>query len=338
MRKLLCLLLCSMFFVGCNMPSTRESELGSYLIKISNNSSATEIAQEVEPAIVGINGIYSSGESVGSGVCVASNGYILTNSHVVSGAKSIVLHMSDKKTATASIVYDNPVSDLAIVKSSYAIPYLSLGDSSVLQVGEDVLAVGTPLTLSLTHTFTKGIVSALNRTLKVDSSSGEGYMQNLIQHDASLNPGNSGGPLLNSRGEIVGINTLKISTGEGIGFAIPSSSFATLLESYVEDESYSLPYLGVYGLDSEIASYYNKTDCEEGFYVIDVAETSPLQECGITKNCVITELNGRKIKNAVDLKNELYKYISEDSISIEFKKGNATYKTKTFLKDKTKLR
>jgi S1-C subfamily serine protease len=268
---------------------------------------------------------------VGSGVCVADGGYVMTNSHVVSGADEIVLYLSNKTTSTASVIYDNPVLDLAILKSSKSIPYLSLGSSDELAVGQDILAVGTPLSLSLTHTFTKGIVSAVNRTLRVDGNDGEEYMQNLIQHDASLNPGNSGGPLLNTKGEVVGINTLKISTGEGIGFAIPTKSFESLLGNYVKNINYEVPYLGVYGYDSEIANYYNKSVSGSGFYVLDVSDNSPLKTCGVKVNSVIVSLNGKKIKNTLDLKNELYKHSASDTVYIEFISDGTLYKTKTKL-------
>lgn len=311
--------------------SSSVKSLESKLITVYQDADFQEVASVVEPAIVGISGVFDGGESVGSGVCVAEGGYVLTNSHVVNGARQIYLHLSNKTSATASVIYNNPVLDLAILKTTASIPYLPLGNSDNLAVGEDVLAVGTPLSLSLTHTFTKGIVSALNRTLKVGGSSGEGYMQNLIQHDASLNPGNSGGPLLNSKGEVIGINTLKITSGEGIGFAIPTKSFGSLLNSYVENINYTIPYLGVYGYDSEIANYYDNSIISEGFYVLDVAGSSPLVSCGIERSCVITSLNGKKIKNTLDLKDELYSLDAKDTIYIEYVKDGVMYKTKTKL-------
>lgn len=309
---------------GCNLTS-QTSNMNARLISIEESTSISEVANQVSPAIVGISGISDDGESVGSGVCVANGGYILTNSHVINDCNKIYLYLSDKTSTTASVIYEDTVLDLAILKSSKSIPYLNLGDSDELIVGQDVLAVGTPLSLSLTHTFTKGIVSALNRTLKVGSTSGEGYMQNLIQHDASLNPGNSGGPLLNDKGEVVGINTLKISSGEGIGFAIPAKSFSSLLNSYVTKVNYETPYLGVYGLDSEIANYYNYTPLEEGFYVIDISESSPLKSLGVPASSVITKINDKVIKNTLDLKEELYKLSANDKVKLEYF-ANGDYK------------
>lgn len=337
MKKLLTLLSLSLVISGCSMMgmgednAIGETPLESRLITVYQDSGFQDVASAVEPAIVGISGIYNNGESVGSGVCVSNNGYILTNSHVVTGTKKIKLYLSNKTTASAEIVYDNPVMDLAILKSSKALPYLSIGDSNNLEVGQDVMAVGTPLSLTLTHTFTKGIVSAVNRTLKVDGASGEGYMQNLIQHDASLNPGNSGGPLINSNGEVVGINTLKIASGEGIGFAIPAKSFESLLSSFVKNINYEIPFLGVYGYDSEIANYYDNSINESGFFVIDVASRSPLRETGLKPKSVITSLNGVRINNTLDLKDVLYKLNASDVVDVEFEYMGDRFKTKTKL-------
>lgn len=326
MRKFLCVIIFCLVFCGCSVTSLAVGEK----ITFDGQVSITDIANKISPAVVGIGGVKKSSESVGSGVCVSSNGYIVTNSHVISDCERIVLYLSDGSNSTASVVYEDPVLDFAILKSNKTLPYLILADSDNLNVGEDILAVGTPLSLTLTHTFTKGIISALDRTLKVSSTEGEGYMQNLIQHDASLNPGNSGGPLINTRGEIVGINTLKISGGEGIGFAIPTKSFRSLLSNFVNKEDYEVPYLGVYGVDCEIANFQGVTDIKDGFYVIDVSSSSPLK---ISKNSVITKFNGKEIKNTLDLKDELFKCSSRDVVEIEYIWGGKLYKIESLLEN-----
>lgn len=323
MKKLfLSMLVFPLLLSGC---ASSNLAVGKEIV-IDSPSNISDVAQVVSPAIVGISGTKSSTSSVGSGVCVSENGYILTNSHVVNDCNNITLYLSDKTQTTASIVYEDTVLDLAILKSKKNLPYLNLGDSDDLNVGEEVLAVGTPLSLTLVHTFTKGIVSALNRTLKVSNTSGEGYMQNLIQHDASLNPGNSGGPLINSKGEVVGINTLKITCGEGIGFAIPTKSFSSLLKNFVSNINYEIPHLGVYGFDNEIANYYGKSEFENGFYILDVADGSPLKSAGIDEGTIITKINSVEILNTLDLKNELYKHTANDIIKIQFvKNGKINY-------------
>lgn len=330
MKKIcsLMLVLCSIICVGC---SSTNATVGKE-IDVGNPNNIGDVARVVSPAIVGISGEKSTSSSVGSGVCVSQNGYILTNSHVVNGCDNITLYLSDKSQTSAKIIYENTVLDLAILKSSKALPYLNLGDSDEMCVGQDVLAVGTPLSLTLVHTFTKGIVSALNRTLKVSNDGKEGYMQNLIQHDASLNPGNSGGPLINAKGEVVGINTLKISSGEGIGFAIPSKSFKSLLGSFASNINYEIPYLGVYGFDNEIANFYGKTNFENGFYILDISEKSPLKNLGIDSGCVITKINNKNILNTLDLKDELYKCSANDFIEISYVKDGKINNVCTKLK------
>lgn len=334
MKKLLAIvsLIISFGCVGCDyIWGKAEPDLEGKIITISEGETLSSIADAISPAVVAVSGTSNYGDSVGSGVCVANGGYVLTNSHVVNGFDDITLYLADKSTASASVIYEDTVLDFAILKCNRSIPYLRLGESDDVRVGEDVLAVGTPLSLTLTHTFTKGIVSAVNRTIKVSSTEGNGYMQNLIQHDASLNPGNSGGPLINAKGEVVGINTLKISGGEGIGFAIPTKSFISLLSNFVTNINYRVPYLGVYGYDSEIASYYGESSLESGFYIIDIAKNSPLNDVDIVSGAVITKIGDRDIGNTLDLKDALYTLSAVDSVAIEYYMGGKLYKTRTKL-------
>lgn len=319
MKKIICLIVLSVFLTGCSIRASGE------VISFNENMTIGEIAKYISPAVVGISGVGEKSSSVGSGVCVSREGYVLTNSHVINDCEEITLYLYDKTTANAKVVYEDTVLDFAILRCNKSIPYLLLGNSDLMSVGDDILAVGTPLSLNLTHTFTKGIVSATNRTLKISTGNGEGYMQNLIQHDASLNPGNSGGPLINCNGEVVGINTLKISSGEGIGFAIPTKSFISLLDNFIEDEKYEVPRLGVYGVDSEIANFNKKTNMTNGFYIIDIKKDCPLSMAGVVSGDVITKINNVKINNTLDLKNVLYKHKVNDVISIEYYKDSKVY-------------
>lgn len=319
---LLFIIIIALGIVSCGEePSINMQER---LITISNSESFSDIASTVSPAIVGVVSSDIESESVGSGVCVAKDGYIITNSHVLINPSNIKLYMFDGSTANANLIFNDSTSDIAIIKSNRTLPYLNLSTEN-LNVGEDVMAVGTPLSLILKHTFTKGIVSALNRTLSVSTLSGESYMHDLIQHDASLNPGNSGGPLINSKGEVVGINTLKITSGEGIGFAIPIKNFYSVLKSYIKDISYETPYLGVYGYDTEIANYYQLTDKNRGVYVINVDKTSPLYMANVKKGDIITKINNEEIDNILDLRNVLYSLSSNDIAKVEILRDNEYY-------------
>lgn len=208
--------------------------------------------------------------------------------------------------------------DLAVIKSTKNLPYLKCNQENSLKVGEDVVAIVTPLTLDFKHTVTKGIVSANNRTLQVETDSGTiNFMQNLIQHDASINPGNSGGPLINSSGEVIGINTLKASEAEGIGFAIPISVGISVLNHLRVDTSWQSAYLGVFGVDSEFAKFYGENvSANHGVYIVSVDKTGSLGK-HIQKQDIIVEINGKTVSSILDLRLELYKYQIGDIINLK---------------------
>ena len=215
------------FFCGCSKSEQYFSVTESTMLTVNNES---EFANAVSPAVVGITSSSKTSLNIGSGVCVKSGGYIITNYHVVANNGEICLHLHNGLTCKAISVYKNPDLDIAVLKANYPVPYLNISNSNSLVVGQSVYAVGTPLSLNFNQTFTKGIVSGLNRTVNVSLvDSDVSVMTNLIQHDASINSGNSGGPLLNEFGEVVGINTLKINNAEGLGFAIPSSKFIEII-------------------------------------------------------------------------------------------------------------
>lgn len=230
--KYLVLFFCLITLCGCSNKNQYYSVTESPEIQKLSGGFSNVFAQTVSPAIVAIECASTTNSSIGSGVCVKSGGYVLTNYHVVANQGSIKLYLSDGKVCQAIMVYSNPDLDLAVLKANYAIPFLNIAPSENLVVGQSVFAVGTPISLNFKHTFSKGVVSALNRTVSVTLvDSNFEVMHNLIQHDASINSGNSGGPLLNEFGEVIGINTLKISNAEGLGFAIPSKTFISIIEN-----------------------------------------------------------------------------------------------------------
>ena len=322
-------LICSLFTIaGCDSDdsqylNTREIQRIPRLISVTEDSAFETIANNIAPAIVAISCDTTSGTTLGSGVCVYSGGYILTNEHVIEDATDISLYLYNGDTASAITLWSDSNMDIAILKSDVALPYLPLNEDS-FATGEDVMAVGTPLNLIFTHTFTKGIISAVNRTLEVEGTNGVSYMQNLIQHDASINPGNSGGPLVNATGEIIGINTLKVTSAEGLGFAIPTKSFENVIMQVVNNAEYETPYFGILGYDADIAVYYGENFTQEGVYVEDVDTSSPAYLCGIRNGDIITNLNGTAIVNMLDLKSELYKYNAGDTLSVTFVRESTT--------------
>ncbi len=297
-------------------------------ISSSQKTNFEEIVSLVAPAVVGISAVYDGIESVGSGVAIAEGGYVLTNNHVVEDSSSITVYYANKTSGRASLVWRDPAMDLAVIKTTVDMPYLQAGDSSVVQTGEDVIAIGTPLTLQFKHTVTKGIISATNRTVELENEDGStSYLQNLFQHDASINPGNSGGPLINSSGEVVGINTLKVSEAEGIGFAIPIEVALPVVSHILEDGKYETPYLGMFGLDSEIALFYGRTLNKTGVYVVNLDPSGAIAKAGINKEDIITGLDNFEIKTMLDLRTAVYNYKVGDTVELTFLREGVERKT-----------
>jgi serine protease Do len=238
---------------------------------------------------------------MGSGVIVAPDGYILTNSHVVKGADEITVTLADKRSYKAKVKGVDPESDIAVIKiDAKNLPIAKMGDSDKLRVGEIVLAVGNPF--GLDQTVTSGIVSAKGRT-----NVGIIDYEDFIQTDAAINPGNSGGPLVNIQGEVVGINTaIATRSGgyQGIGFAIPSNSAKLIMESLLTEGKVRRGLLGVniQDLTESLAESFGKTEAS-GALVAQVIPGSPAQKAGVKSGDIILKFDGKKVSGAAQLKN-----------------------------------
>lgn len=211
----------------------------------------SEILQNINQTVVGISKIKEIGESVflengvsklglGTGLIVSENGYILTNEHV-SGKKNSTCYIttSISKTYTGKVVWSNSDIDMAIIKiNEKRLTYAKLGNSDETVVGQTVYAIGNPIGYEFQRTVTSGIISAKDRTIKLEENGQDVYMEDLIQTDATINPGNSGGPLINSNGEVIGINSVKITSAEGIGFAVPINTIKSIIESFSKTGKY----------------------------------------------------------------------------------------------------
>lgn len=241
--------------------------------------------------------------SLGSGVIVDKDGYILTNNHVVKDADEIMVKLSDKREFKGKIVGTDPKTDIAVIKiDSNHLPLLKLGDSEKLRVGETVIAVGNPF--GLNQTVTKGIVSATGR-----ANVGIADYEDFIQTDAPINPGNSGGALVNIRGELVGINTAIFSTSggyQGIGFAIPSSMAKAVMDNLIKKGKVVRGWLGVsiQPVTPDLAKQFNITD-DKGALVGDVFEDSPAEKAGLQRGDVITEYDGKDVVDPSSLRNSV---------------------------------
>ncbi len=240
-------------------------------------------------------------QSLGSGVIVSPDGYIVTNNHVIEKADEIKVVFVDKKSFRARIIGSDSKTDIAIIKIDAAnLPVLPWGDSDKLQVGEFVLAIGNPFGLS--NTVTMGIISAIGRT-----DVGIADYENFIQTDAAINPGNSGGPLVNMKGELIGINTAIFSkTGgyQGIGFAVPSNMVNSVMEQLIRKGKVVRGWIGVtiQELTPEIAQKLGMSSAD-GVLVTDVVKGGPAQKAGLTRGDVILEYNGKTVKDASLLRN-----------------------------------
>jgi len=232
----------------------------------------------------------------GSGFIISDDGYIITNNHVVSSAKTIKIKLLDKRSFDAEVIGNDPKTDLALIKikDPKKLPVLPLGDSDALQVGEWVMAIGNPFGLS--HTVTAGIVSAKGRNI------GAGNYDDFIQTDASINPGNSGGPLINISGEVVGINTLINASGQGIGFAIPINLAKGVLDQLKDAGHVTRGWLGVLiqNVTPEIASSL-ELDHAEGALISEVFEDSPADDAGLKPGDVIVKFMGHDVEEHDDL-------------------------------------
>ena len=257
--------------------------------------------------------------SLGSGVIVNPDGYILTNNHVVEGASDVQVTLSDKRSLKAKIVGTDPRTDIAVLKVAASnLSTVTLGDSTKAKVGDIVLAIGDPFGIG--ETVTMGIVSAKGRRdLRLEGP--EGY-EDFIQTDASINPGNSGGALVNTRGELIGINTAIISNGgggnQGIGFAVPVNMARTVMEQILKTGKVSRGYLGIMiqEVTPDIAKAFN-VPAAEGALVGDVSPDSPGAKAGLQKGDVITALNGQKISDSYELRLRISQTAPSTSVKLD---------------------
>ncbi|MGI6751723.1 MAG: S1C family serine protease [Anaerovoracaceae bacterium] len=298
------------------------------------------VAAKVIPSVVGISttreqirqswgGIYTQEipQGVGTGFIVDEKGYILTNSHVVSDgqAKTITVQLTDGREEYGTVLWSDATLDLAIVKiKAQDLIAAELGDSDTVKIGSYAAAIGNPLGMEFDRTVTQGGISGLNRTITVASGNGfQGVtMEGLIQTDAAINSGNSGGPLLNNKGQVIGINTAKASIGEGMGFAIPINVAKTIVEQVSKTGTFSKAYIGIRGADVENAAAYYRflpketLGVETGAYVVEITPNSPAAAGGLAEGDVIVALDGKRIKGINHLTKMLYDYKPGDKVKL----------------------
>ena len=311
--------------------SAETEQTNSYLALEAFSNSIADIAETVGPAVVNIDTVrmvetqnpflddpifgHFFGDQfkeytrtipqkgTGSGFIINQEGYIITNEHVVHKADKIKVTLSDGREFTGEVIGSDVTSDMAIVKiKADHLPMVALGDSDTLRVGEIVVAIGNPY--GLQQTVTMGVVSAKGRSIPAGT---EGHVyKDFIQTDAAINPGNSGGPLLNSKGEVVGINTAIIPFAQGIGFAIPINIAKKNIDDLINFGKVLRSWLGVYiqEVTPEIAKQFNQTEAK-GVLVGDVVKNSPAEEVGIKTGDIIKKVNNEEVNSPGELQDKI---------------------------------
>ncbi|AZV55825.1 trypsin-like peptidase domain-containing protein [Clostridium sp. AWRP] len=312
---------------GSEKPSTINA---SPVSTAKGGLTVSEIAKKVGPAVVGVsiktasqsdilgfsdgnqsNDNSSQDDGMGSGIIINESGYILTNYHVIESAEKVTVIFNNKKEAPAKVVNYDATLDLAIIKvtSNVKMPAVAeLGDSKNLQVGDSVVAIGNPLGKDLLGTVTTGVISATNRDIKVGNNT-----QTYLQTDAAINPGNSGGALVNSAGQVIGINSAKVggSGVEGIGFAIPIDTVKPKLSGLLKP----ILKLGIAcrDINSRLSQAYNMP---EGVYVAEVQEFSAAERCGLKVGDVIQKFDGKSVKSISEINDIKATHKSGDTVEI----------------------
>lgn len=333
-------------YISFTMEKNYASEYTAELTSVTNKTEEKDIStliENVNNAVVGISRIADKGTTIflqdgasnlglGTGFIVSNDGYIVTNQHV-SGEKNSTCYVTleSGKTYKASVAWADVDLDLSIIKINVNnLDYLILGDSDKIKIAEQVYAIGNPIGFEFQRTVTSGIISGLNRTIKIEEDGKTSYMEDLIQTDATINPGNSGGPLINKNGEVLGINSVKITSAEGIGFAIPINIIKPIIEQLVSNGEYITPTLGMFAYDKDIVPYINQEltqniKLDTGIYVADVIRNSPAERSGMKRGDILLEIDGIKLEKMSELRTYIYSKKVGEKVNIKYIRGNKEY-------------
>ncbi len=326
--------------------------------KIEENSTKiADVIEETTRKVVGISKLKNAGNSIlsksteselglGTGVIVTDNGYILSNEHVT-GAKysKCYITLENGNTYDGTVAWSDSDLDLSITKiNAKNLEYVTLSDSNQIRVGETVYAIGNPIGFEFRRTVTSGIISAKNRTIKIEEQDKSSYMTNLIQTDATINPGNSGGPLIYPNGEVIGINTVKISSAEGIGFAVPINIVKPIIESFKNTGEFAEATIGIYAYDKEVIPYLNSSNSsnasisngtnvnfEKGIYVAQITKNGPADNTELKEGDIITSIDNIELNTMNDLRQYIYTKKPKDEVELQVTRGKITKQIKITL-------
>ena len=295
-----------------------------------------DVIEQVTSSVVGISKIKNAGSTIfledgasqlglGTGVIVSENGYILSNEHVT-GAKysNCYVTLENGRSYNANVVWSDTNLDLSICKISVKnLPYANLGDSNNIRVGEGVYAIGNPIGYEFQRTVTAGIISALDRTVRIDENNTTSYMEDLIQTDATINPGNSGGPLINLDGNVIGITSVKITSAEGIGFAVPINIVKPIIESYQKEDKFEEAVLGIFAYDKNVIPYLNEEiEVKNGIYVGQISLDSPVSKTSLKIGDVITKIDELELSKMCDLRSYIYTKKPGEEVTLTVLRNN----------------
>ena len=307
-----------------------------------NEKDITKILEETIKCVVGISKIKNTGNSIflnnstselglGTGTIVSENGYILTNWHVAGNRYSnCYVTLENGKIYNGNVVWADKDLDLAIVKISVSnLNYIKLGDSDNIKIGEQAYAIGNPIGVEFQRTVTSGIISGVNRTIKIEDENGASYMEDLIQTDATINPGNSGGPLINSNGKVIGINSVKITEAEGIGFAIPINIVKPIIESFAKNGKFEEAYLGIFAYDKNVIPYLDSSiDFNSGIYIAQISVDGPSNSSGLKIADIITKIDDISINKMSELRSYIYTKNVGEEVTLTILRNKKEYNIK----------
>lgn len=312
-------------------------------------NTAEAVAAKVLPSVVGISTsaevTYQSifGEQkgvangVGTGIIVDEKGYILTNSHVINDGSvdTITVQLSDGREVPGSVLWNDKSIDLAIVKiEANNLTPAELGNSEDVKIGSLAIAIGNPLGMAFDRSVTQGVISGLNRSITVSEGQSQVTMDGLIQTDASINSGNSGGPLLNAEGQVIGINSAKAQSGEGLGFAIPINTAKPIVNEIKSKGEFKRVYIGIKG--GSIADYLQANPnadlgSKTGVYVVQIYTDSPAAKAGMKEGDIIVGLENKKIETMTQLISDLFQYRPGDQVNVTILRDGRTMTVKVTL-------
>lgn len=324
--------------------SNREAHINSALAQVNSpineESLYINIAEKVGPSVVNISTVSIvqyffqpiPTEGVGSGVIISKDGYIVTNNHVVEGAKSIRVTLGSGETLEGKLIGRDPFTDIAVIKvNATDLPYAKFADSSRLKVGQIAIAIGNPFGLG--KTVTAGIVSALDRSIQTDRGV---LIESLIQTDAAINPGNSGGALVGSNGEVIGINTAIYQGAQGIGFAIPSNVAKKIVEDIIKKGYASHPWLGIGGetLNRRIALYYG-LPVDYGVIIGEIIRSSPADKARLQIGDIIIGIDNEKVESYNALLLKILK-TKKDTVTLQIIRKSSRLEVKVNIEERPK--